>query len=73
MILTMMIGIGKQIDFTHTAGTDLLDDPVVGDHGAAGERYVHPGLVVVKVHTFPSTSDSAVTFARDRTGDRGEA
>ena len=46
-----------QVYLAHPAGTDLLDNPVVRDHRAAGQRHIGSSIVVVRLHELiPSAS-----------------
>jgi hypothetical protein len=44
--LAVEFGILSQVDLTHPAGADLLDDPIVPDYGVACELNIRSGCVV---------------------------
>ena len=61
-----------EVDLTHPAGADLLDDPVVVDDCTFSEHGHCVGLVVVRFHTSPEASDSAAACVMGHIADQGE-
>ena len=44
-----------QIDLSHSTGTDLLSNPIVGHHRAVGQGYERLRVVVIVFHVHFTT------------------